>query len=110
VRGFVDDPLFAPILDRDLLDGQHRNPTSNPEYFTTAFFHRPEELRAEVAETGFSVVDLLPVEGPGGLAEDFEERWSDPVRRAYLLALIRRVEHEPLILGVSPHLLVIARK
>jgi SAM-dependent methyltransferase len=110
VRGFVDDPLFAPILDRDLLDGQHRNPTSNPEYFTTAFFHRPEELRAEIAEAGFAVIDLLPVEGPGGLAKDFEERWSDPARRARLLALIRRVEHEPLILGVSPHLLVIARK
>lgn len=110
VRGFVDDPLFVPILERDLQDGQHRNPTDKPEYFTTSFFHRPEELRTEVSEAGLAVIDLLPVEGPGGLAKDFQERWSDPVRRERLLALIRKVEHEPLMLGVSPHLLAIARK
>jgi hypothetical protein len=28
----------------DLASGQHRNPTGNPAYFTTAYFHRPEEL------------------------------------------------------------------
>lgn len=110
VRGFVDDPLFAPILDRDLRDGQHRNPTGKPEYFTTSFFHRPEELRDEVSEAGFNVIELLPVEGPGGLAKDFEERWADPARRQQLLALMRKVEREPLMLGVSPHLLAIARK
>ena len=28
-----DDPVFAPILARDLDDGQHRNPTNSPVYF-----------------------------------------------------------------------------
>ena len=41
--GFFSDPVFAPIVERDLADGQHRNPTPNPIYFTDAFFHRPEE-------------------------------------------------------------------
>jgi 2-polyprenyl-3-methyl-5-hydroxy-6-metoxy-1,4-benzoquinol methylase len=44
-RGFNDDPRFVPILEQDLIDGQHRNPTGDPNFFTTAFFHRPEELR-----------------------------------------------------------------
>jgi len=32
------DPEFSSILDRDLAEGQHRNPTGNPNYFTDAFF------------------------------------------------------------------------
>ncbi len=109
-RGFVDDPLFTPILDRDLREGQHRNPTPKPEYFTTAFFHRPDELRSETQEAGFSAIEVLPIEGPGWLAKDFETRWSDPARRQRLLELIRAVEREPVLLGATPHLLAIAKK
>ena len=41
-HGFFDDPAFAPILARDLEEGQRRNSTGNPLYFTNAVFHRPE--------------------------------------------------------------------
>src|SRR5204862_445674 len=53
VRGFLHDEQFVRIVERDLKDGQHRNPTEHPAYFTTAFFHHPDELRAEVEEAGF---------------------------------------------------------
>ena len=110
VRGFIDDPRFVAILEQDLASGQHRNPTNNPNYFTTAFFHRPEELSAEIAEAGFSMIELAGVEGPAWLAPDFDARWTDPARREQLLALVRRVEHEAVLLGVSMHLLAVARK
>lgn len=35
---FMSDPTFVPIISQDLENGQHRNPTNLPEYFTTAFF------------------------------------------------------------------------
>ncbi|HXW55177.1 MAG TPA: methyltransferase domain-containing protein [Candidatus Cybelea sp.] len=108
-RGFIDDPAFAPILRRDLRQGQHRNPTERPEYFTRAFFHRPEQLRAEFAEAGFSWVELFAVEGPGYLARDFEARWADLPRRKMLLDLVRQVEGEEILLGVSPHWLAVGR-
>ncbi|HXX79744.1 MAG TPA: methyltransferase domain-containing protein, partial [Ktedonobacteraceae bacterium] len=63
-QGFINDPVFSQIVERDLRDGQHRNPNNNPEYFTTAFFHHPEELQAEVEESGFQYESTLPVEGP----------------------------------------------
>jgi SAM-dependent methyltransferase len=109
VRGFIDDPRFVPVLERDLKDGQHRNPTGDPNYFTTAFFHRPQELKEEVNEAGFSVIELAGVEGPAWLARDFKGRWADPVRRDQLLALCRAVEREPALLGLSPHLLTVAK-
>ena len=109
-RGFIDDPRFASILDQDLREGQHRNPTGDPNFFTTAFFHRPEELSSEVAEGGFSMIELVGVEGPAWLARDFETRWADPIRREQLLALTRSVEREVALFGLSQHLLVVAQK
>ena len=110
VSGLIDDPHFVQILEQDLKDGQHRNPEGIPDYFTTAFFHRPEELESEVSEAGFTVTELVAVQGPGWLAKDLEQRWSDTDRRSQVLNLVRAVEHEPALLGVSQHFVVIATK
>lgn len=101
---------FARIVERDLADGQHRNETGIAAFFTTAFFHEPGELAAEVREAGLDLAGLFAVEGPGALLPDFRKRWDDPASRERLLDLVRRVEREPALLGVSPHLLAVGRK
>ena len=50
-QDFIEDPQFLEMLEGDLASGQHRNPTGNPDYFTTAFFHRVEELEDEVGRS-----------------------------------------------------------
>jgi len=109
-HGFFDDPFFAPILDRDLEQGQHRNPTTNPIYFTDAFFHRPGELSRELLAAGFQVLEVLPIEGPGWLARDFDRLWSDALQRESLLATVKKMEREPSVLGASAHIMAIGRK
>jgi ubiquinone/menaquinone biosynthesis C-methylase UbiE len=109
-HGFFDDPVFAAILARDLDEGQHRNPTTNPVYFTDAFFHRPGELSRDVLAAGFQLVELVAIEGPGWLARDFDRLWADPAQRERLLAAVRKVEREPSVLGASSHIMAIARK
>src|SRR5437773_10269387 len=37
LRGFIRDPGFMKIIIQDLKNGQHRNPSNKPEYFTTSF-------------------------------------------------------------------------
>jgi len=108
--GFFSDPAFAPILDRDLEDGQHRNTTGNPLYFTDAYFHRPGELSQEFLKAGFQVAELVAIEGPGWLARDFDLLWNHPQQRERLLAVIRKVEREPTVLGASSHIMAIGRK
>ncbi len=108
--GFFSDPLFAPILARDLSEGQHRNPTDNPIYFTDAYFHRPGELSREFLAAGFQIVELVAIEGPAWIARDFERLWDDPAQRERLLECVRRVEREPSILGASAHIMCIARR
>ncbi len=109
-QGLFDDPAFTQIVERDLVEGQHRNPTNHPLYFTTAFFHHPKELQSEVEESGFLYERTLPVEGPLWLSHDVVANFSDQKRREQLLALARRLEEEPSLLGASAHLLVVARK
>src|SRR5881397_1169079 len=64
------DPRFVKIRDRDLADGQHRNDTDNVDYFTTAYFHRPDDLRSELEAARFRDVTILGVEGPGWMLQD----------------------------------------
>ncbi|HTT18623.1 MAG TPA: methyltransferase domain-containing protein [Candidatus Sulfotelmatobacter sp.] len=109
-HGFFDDSNFAPILDRDLEDGQHRNPTGNPLYFTDAYFHRPGVLSREFLSAGFQVLEVLPIEGPGWLARDFDRLWNDPIQREHLLNAVRKMEREPSILGASSHIMAIGHK
>jgi ubiquinone/menaquinone biosynthesis C-methylase UbiE len=106
----VLDPAFLRIRDQDLIDGQHRNPTNTLNYFTTAYFHRPEDLRAELEEAGFSAVEVMGVEGVAWMFADFESRWADEALRQDILNVARAVEAEPSIVGASAHLLGIGRK
>jgi len=107
VRGLLRDPAFVAIRDRDLREGQHRNETDRLDYFTTAYFHRPEELPEELGDAGFSSVRVLGVEGPAGFLPDFEPRWANPVTRADIIELAGLLEAEPSIVGMSAHLLAI---
>jgi ubiquinone/menaquinone biosynthesis C-methylase UbiE len=109
-HGFFGDPDFAPIVEGDLENGQHRNPTANSMYFTDAFLHRPGELSREFLAAGFEVVAIAPIEGPGWLARDFERLWNDSIQRERLLSAIRKVEREPSILGATSHIMAIGRK
>jgi ubiquinone/menaquinone biosynthesis C-methylase UbiE len=108
-RDLYQDPRFAAIVERDLREGQHRNPTERLDYFTTAYFHRPDELRAEVVGAGLILDGLYGIEGPGWLLSDLTARLADPRRRADLLQVARLLESEPSMLGVSAHMLVVAR-
>lgn len=109
-RALSKDPAFRAIRDRDLLEGQHRNRTDQLDYFTTAYFHRPDELVREIESAGFDEVVALGVEGPGWLLADFDARWNDAVIRQDLLDVARALEGEPSIIGASAHLLGIGRK
>jgi hypothetical protein len=86
--------------------------------FTTAFFHRPDELAGEIAEASFHCVEILPVEGPAWmLFETAGVREGDsgtpPVDENVLEGArlcARAAEGVPELLGASAHVLAIARR
>jgi len=105
LRDLLDDEGWA-LVQRDLADGKHL-PRGNHALFTNAYFHRPEELQAEVEGAGFAVEGFFGLEGPGWVrAESLDdERIFDNIVR-----VARAVEQEPAIIGASAHFLAIARR
>jgi len=109
VREFLFEPEFRDIVQRDFIDGRHANPENRPHWFTTAFFHRPEQLADEIDLAGLSLVELVGVEGLAGWLPHLEHRWANESDREVILSATRLIEAEPAVLGLSAHLLAIAR-
>jgi hypothetical protein len=65
-----------------------------------------DELHAELTEAGGRDVELVAVEGFGWLLDDLPGRMRSP---AELIRAIRLTESEPSMLGVSAHVIGIAR-
>ena len=99
----LGDPDFQQIVERDLAGGPHLNPypADRPEWFTTAFFHHPQELAPEAEEAGLVDAHVFGIEGPGWL--------FSYVRDELRLRVARWVESDPLMQATSGHLLLIAR-
>jgi SAM-dependent methyltransferase len=108
--GFFADDRFREIVKSDLSSGQHRNPTDCGEYFTTAYFHRPDELRAEVNDAGFRDIRILGIEGPVWGTTALRSALADVAQRGTLLELLTDIEDEPSIVGASAHFVAVARR
>jgi SAM-dependent methyltransferase len=104
----IFDPTFRSIVVQDLEDGQHRNPSSSQDWFTTAFFSHPDELVAEAEDAGVSVEAILGVEGIAAWIPRLERSWDDPQRRQVIIESARQIESEPTLLGLGPHLMLVA--
>jgi ubiquinone/menaquinone biosynthesis C-methylase UbiE len=108
-RGFLFDEAFRSIVGRDLESGCHENPENRPDWFTTAYFHHPSELAGETVAAGLQLVELVGIEGLAGWLPGLEERWRDDADRGVILESARLIEAQPELLGLSAHLLAVAR-
>ena len=109
-RGFLLDPRFRAIARQDLVDGHHQNPTDEPHWFTTAYFHHPDGLRDEATTAGLDVLEVAGVEGIAGWLAPVRERWEEEAMREAVLFAARATEVEPTLLGLSAHLVLTARR
>jgi ubiquinone/menaquinone biosynthesis C-methylase UbiE len=108
--GFFADERFRQIVKKDLSSGQHRNPTDSADYFTTAYFHRPDELHAEIRDADFHDIEILGIEGPAWGAAAFRSALADVAQRATLIEMLAEIENEPSIVGASAHLIAVAHR
>ena len=110
-KGYLADPRYVSIVERDLADGVHRNHADDPRYFTSAYFHRPEEPAEEAEAAGLVGVRTVAVEGPVWMTGPRLAAFlDDPQLTEIMLDMLRRVEHEDGLFGASSHLLTIGRR
>lgn len=75
-----------------------------------AYFHLPSEIPSELSAAGLIVEQIFGIEGPGWIAPDFDERWTDADGRRVILETARACEALPELLALSAHILAIARR
>ena len=110
-KGKFDLPGAGGLMEQHLSTGVHRNPgTTDTSLWTTAYLHAPAELAEEAGRAGLEVRALVAVEGPAKLLPDLGERIAAPAGRERLMEICARLEAEPSTLGMSEHVMVIARK
>jgi ubiquinone/menaquinone biosynthesis C-methylase UbiE len=110
VNWWIHDADYFEMCRRELTEGLHVQPPNWPSLFTTAYFHRPGELEAELEEAGLAHEVTLAVQGPTWLVPEFEEKWQNEEHRETILSVVRLMETDAGALGMSPHLMAVARK
>jgi ubiquinone/menaquinone biosynthesis C-methylase UbiE len=109
-EALLTDERFLEIVEGDLSTGRHRNDAEIPDFFTTAYVHRADELAEEVRGAGFVDVGVYAIEGLAWSHPELDECWHDERSRAAMLRLLERTEQESSLLGASTHLLGVGRR
>src|SRR6266702_5033497 len=89
---------------------QPTTPSNKPEYFTTSFFHHPNEFESEMQQAKLKSVKVHGVTGFAWLLPRFDQIWRDPTLKVRLMRILDRTELEPSMLGISDHMLAVGKK
>jgi len=103
----INDEKFIKILDNALTTGLHS--PGGTSYFTSAFFHSPNDIKSEITASGFCNIDIVAVEGFAN-ALDSNEILKNEQQANLLLEYIRRTERIPELMGISGHFFAITHK
>lgn len=110
-RGWLDEPDWVAGVEKTIVDGLHHGRAyGNIERFTTAYFHHPDEIAAELAAAGLEVAAVVSVEGPAAFMAEVDAVLDTPADREVLMRWLRLLETEPSLLGASAHLLSMANR
>ena len=109
-RDLIADNDFTKMMVNDLQTGIHLNETRNPEYFTTAYFHTPDEIKNEITESRLQFEKLLGVESFGWIIEDFIKKSANESYMNKLTKIINMVESNDDLIAMSLHIIAIAQK
>ena len=109
-RDLISDDQFQKMLIEDLNTGIHLNETENFEYFTSAYFHTPSEIKSEIIESKLKFDKLIAIESFGWCIDNMKTKSEDLNYMNKLRKIINMVETNEDIMAVSPHIMAVATK
>lgn len=101
----LDDNEFYHALEATVKTGIH---TKKP--MGLAYFHRPGEIKKELESAGFTDVDTRGVIGPCWLIRNLDEAWKDEHKRESIMRIVRLLEKEDSLMGLSTHFITMSKK
>jgi SAM-dependent methyltransferase len=107
LRGYVFDPVYRRMIRTEVQTGRREDPPDWLMTFPNAFFHHPDELKAELQDGGLVHERTLGILGPAWMVPDLDASWKDQAQREVILDIARLTENEPVL---GPRLMAVARK
>ncbi len=107
LRGYVFDPTYRQMIRTEVKTGLRENPPAWLGTFPNAFFHHPDELKAELQAGGLIHENTLGILGPAWMVPNLDASWQDEAQREVILEIARLTENEPVL---GPRLMAVARK
>lgn len=107
IQGVLTQQEFYKMSIQELETGIHEAPANMPGVLPKAYYHRPEELKSEIEDSGFNHISTLPVEGMIWLDKNYFKTRSDQSKKDIMMELLRNSESDPNLLILSPHIVAI---
>lgn len=106
LNGFIHNPEIFEMCKAELSGGIHTPPKNMPGVLPPAYFHRPNELKAEFEEAGFTYLGTYAVEGLIWMDKNYFQTRSDPQKKERIMELMQIMEKDPDLLSLSPHMMI----
>jgi len=110
LNGFIHAPGIFEMCMEELKNGIHTPPKNMPGVLPSAYFHRPDELKAEFEEAGLTYLNTYAVEGVIWMDKNYFETRSDSKKKEKIMELMKITENDPGLLSLSPHMMIAGRK
>ncbi|MBC6998545.1 class I SAM-dependent methyltransferase [Cytophaga sp. FL35] len=110
LHGYIHDKNFFNMCKEELTSSNHFPPKQFPGLMGEAYYHRPEELKREFQQAGFTHNLLTAVEGMTWLDKDYFSSMLHPKNKKTLSELLSITENDENLLAFSPHMMIASKK
>jgi ubiquinone/menaquinone biosynthesis C-methylase UbiE len=105
--GEVFNDSYFSMVEHEIETGIRENLNKRNKTFIEAYFHSPEELKAEIETAGFQVIEIRGILGPAWNTPNLKNVIQDDEKKKRLLRVSELMEKIP---EFSPKILCLGRK
>ncbi len=110
LNGLIHKPSFFNMCKEELKTGVHNPPFDFPWLLAEAYYHKPNELKAEFVEQEFTYLNTYAVEGMIWLDKDYFGSMANEKKKKTLIELVGLTENDTNLLTFSPHMMIAVKK
>lgn len=110
MNGMIHTNSFFEMCKEELTTGIHNTPKDFPFLLADAYYHKPQELKAEFAAQNLNFINLFAVEGMIWLDNEYFANMLDKKKSKTLKALQNLTQNDEYLLPFSPHMMIAAKK
>ena len=110
MNGMIHANSFFKMCKEELTTGIHNAPKDFPFLLADAFYHKPQDLKAEFIEQNLNFINLFAVEGMIWLDNEYFANMIDKKKSKTLKKLQTLTQNDEYLLPFSPHMMIAVKK